>query len=43
MQHPLLDELPLILETPDSDGWQEEIGLLYRLAEEQVKDVSTPP
>ncbi len=43
MQHPLLDELPLILETPDSDGWQEEISLLYRLAEEQVKDVSTPP
>ncbi len=43
MQNPLLDELPLILETPDSDGWQEEIGMLYMLAEQQVKGVSTPP
>ncbi|NTU58121.1 MAG: deoxyribonuclease IV [Chlorobiaceae bacterium] len=29
MRHPALDELPLILETPDSEGWPEEIRMLY--------------
>ncbi len=31
MAHPACEEIPLILETPDSDGWQEEIQLLYSL------------
>ncbi|NTV02398.1 MAG: deoxyribonuclease IV [Chlorobiaceae bacterium] len=29
MQHPALEEMPLILETPNSDGWAEEIRMLY--------------
>jgi deoxyribonuclease-4 len=29
MRHPALEEIPLILETPDSDGWAEEIKMLY--------------
>jgi deoxyribonuclease-4 len=29
MQHPALDEIPLILETPDAEGWAEEISMLY--------------
>jgi len=33
MQSPLFEEIPLILETPDSEGWQEEIKLLYSLEE----------
>ena len=39
MRHPLFDEMPLVLETPDSDGWEEEIRMLYRLA---GQDFSTP-
>ena len=34
MRHPALEEIPLILETPDSDGWPEEIKMLYSLAKE---------
>ena len=34
MRHPALEELPLILETPDSDGWAEEIKMLYAIAKE---------
>ena len=34
MRHPALEEIPLILETPDSDGWAEEIKMLYTLAKE---------
>jgi deoxyribonuclease IV len=33
MNHPACDEIPLILETPDADGWAEEIRMLYRLQE----------
>lgn len=33
MRHPAFEELPLILETPDTDGWAEEIRMLYRLQE----------
>ncbi len=33
MRHPSLEELPLILETPDSAGWPEEIRLLYLMQE----------
>ncbi|MBN1279664.1 MAG: deoxyribonuclease IV [Chlorobium sp.] len=33
MRHPLFEEIPLILETPDSDGWEKEIRMLYELAE----------
>ncbi|MBM3421910.1 MAG: deoxyribonuclease IV [Chlorobi bacterium] len=29
MRHPLFDEMPLILETPNSDGWADEIKMLY--------------
>ncbi|HWR01726.1 MAG TPA: deoxyribonuclease IV [Chlorobaculum sp.] len=29
MRHPALEEIPLILETPDSEGWAEEIRMLY--------------
>lgn len=29
MRHPAFEEIPLILETPDSDGWAEEIRMLY--------------
>jgi deoxyribonuclease IV len=32
MSSPSFDEIPLILETPDSDLWKEEIQLLYSLA-----------
>jgi deoxyribonuclease-4 len=31
MNHPAFDEIPLILETPDSAEWQREISLLYSL------------
>ncbi|NTV68120.1 MAG: deoxyribonuclease IV, partial [Chlorobaculum sp.] len=34
MRHPALEEIPLILETPNSDGWAEEIKMLYTLANE---------
>ncbi|TCD47599.1 deoxyribonuclease IV [Chlorobium sp. N1] len=34
MRDPRFEEIPLILETPDSDGWAEEIAMLYGLAEE---------
>jgi deoxyribonuclease IV len=34
MRHPALEEIPLILETPDSDGWAEEIAMLYKFTEE---------
>jgi deoxyribonuclease-4 len=33
MNDPRFDEIPLILETPDSDLWAEEIALLYGLME----------
>jgi len=29
MRHPALEEMPLILETPDSEGWAAEIEMLY--------------
>ncbi|TLU86158.1 MAG: deoxyribonuclease IV [Chlorobium sp.] len=32
MSNPSFDEIPLILETPDSENWKEEIQLLYSLA-----------
>jgi deoxyribonuclease IV len=31
MNNPACEEIPLILETPDSDAWSEEIDLLYSL------------
>ncbi|MEI6691968.1 MAG: deoxyribonuclease IV [Chlorobium sp.] len=31
MAHPACEEIPLILETPDSDQWSSEISLLYSL------------
>ncbi|MEI7707910.1 MAG: deoxyribonuclease IV [Chlorobium sp.] len=31
MEHPACEEIPLILETPDSDQWSAEIRLLYSL------------
>jgi deoxyribonuclease IV len=31
MNHPACEEIPLILETPDSAAWSEEISLLYAL------------
>ena len=31
MQNPSCEEIPLILETPDSDAWSSEISLLYSL------------
>lgn len=34
MQSPEFEEIPLILETPDSDGWAEEIRILYGLVGE---------
>lgn len=34
MRHPALEEIPLILETPNSDGWADEIAMLYSLTEE---------
>ncbi|MCX6178216.1 MAG: deoxyribonuclease IV [Chlorobiales bacterium] len=33
MAHPACEEIPLILETPDSDQWSSEIRLLYSLVE----------
>lgn len=33
MKDPRLDDIPLILETPDDSLWPEEIALLYRLCE----------
>ncbi|MBM3163553.1 MAG: deoxyribonuclease IV [Chlorobi bacterium] len=35
MRHPLFEEMPLILETPDPDGWEEEIRMLYCLQEKR--------
>lgn len=34
MRHPALEEMPLILETPDADGWAAEIRTLYGFVEE---------
>jgi deoxyribonuclease-4 len=34
MRHPALEEIPLILETPDADGWESEIRMLYGFLEE---------
>ena len=34
MRHQALEEIPLILETPNADGWAEEIKMLYTLANE---------
>ena len=33
MNNPACEEMPLILETPDSDAWSSEISLLYSLAQ----------
>lgn len=33
MNDPRFDDMPIILETPDSDLWEEEISLLYSLVE----------
>jgi len=33
MRHPMFEEMPLILETPDSEGWAAEIAMLYSLQE----------
>jgi deoxyribonuclease IV len=33
MRHPELEEMPLILETPDADGWAAEIRMLYEIGE----------
>ena len=33
MAHPACEEIPLILETPDSDEWSSEISLLYSLGQ----------
>ena len=33
MRHPALEEIPLILETPNADGWAEEIAMLYSFTE----------
>ena len=33
MNDPRFDDMPIILETPDSDLWEEEIELLYSLKE----------
>jgi deoxyribonuclease-4 len=35
MRDPRLDDIPLILETPDDSLWPEEIALLYRLQDEK--------
>jgi deoxyribonuclease-4 len=35
MRHPKLEEIPLILETPDSEGWPEEIEMLYSFTGEK--------
>jgi deoxyribonuclease-4 len=34
MRHPSLEEIPLILETPDAEGWAEEIKMLYGFSKE---------
>jgi deoxyribonuclease-4 len=34
MRHPVLEEIPMILETPDSDGWADEIAMLYSFSRE---------
>lgn len=34
MRHPALEEMPLILETPNPEGWAEEISMLYGFVEE---------
>jgi deoxyribonuclease-4 len=34
MRHPALEEMPLILETPNAEGWAEEIKMLYSFTEE---------
>lgn len=35
MRHPAMEEIPLILETPDAEGWESEIRMLYGFAEEE--------
>jgi len=35
MRHPALEEIPLILETPDSEAWPEEIEMLYSFTREK--------
>ena len=35
VRHPALEEIPLILETPDADGWAEEIRMMYGFVEEE--------
>jgi deoxyribonuclease-4 len=34
MHHPALEEIPLILETPNAEGWPEEIAMLYSFTNE---------
>ena len=34
MQHPAMEEIPLILETPNSESWAEEIEMLYSFEKE---------
>jgi len=34
MQHPAMEEIPLILETPNSESWAEEIEMLYSFTKE---------
>lgn len=34
MRHPALEEIPLILETPNAEGWAEEIAMLYGFTNE---------
>lgn len=34
MRHPALEEIPLILETPNAEGWAEEIEMLYSFTAE---------
>lgn len=33
MRHPAMEEIPLILETPNAEGWAEEIAMLYNFTE----------
>ena len=33
MRHPAMEEIPLILETPNAEGWAEEIAMLYSFIE----------
>jgi len=37
MNSPFCEEIPLILETPDAEGWKEEIVLLYSLIDHPIK------